>query len=157
DDASELYKEAFALFQKGEFDKAIQVLEDEKLDKLFKAAQDEKRKAQERLAKSEEAVQKSIDNYILKARMCKSRFQFDEAEKNYRKAVEGDSENFYSISEFAYYLTKQNKYPQAILLYEKALSLAKGDSETSKTLNNLGGLYYLINRHGDAEKHITEL
>jgi len=107
DDVSALYKEAFALFQKGEIDNAIKVLEDEKTDKMLKAAQDEKRKAQERLEKSEEAIRQSIENYILKARMCKTRFQFDEAEKNYRKAVDADSDNIYNIDEFASYLWKQ--------------------------------------------------
>ncbi len=188
DDVSALYKEAFALFQKGDIDKAIQVLEDkkmdklltvaqdekrkaqehltkldkaikvledEKMDKLLKAAQEEKRKAQERLKKSEEAVRQSVETYILKAHMCKTRFQFDEAEKNYRKAIEGDPENFYSVLEFCSYLGEQNKRSEAIILIEKALSIAKSEEHIAHLYNALGCSYLDTNKYGDAEKALN--
>ncbi len=58
DEASEMYKQAFALFQYGKVEEARQVLDDAKMDQALAAA-----KKQEEEAKK--AIRQSIENYIV--------------------------------------------------------------------------------------------
>ncbi|MCP4693680.1 MAG: hypothetical protein GY859_36935, partial [Desulfobacterales bacterium] len=70
DTASELYKEAYRLFQAGDIDRAIAVLDDAKLEEA------------RRIAKSE--LEKSVETHMLKARLLIMKFRFGEAQKYFR-------------------------------------------------------------------------
>ena len=112
-------------------------------DAALKAAQEAERRAKDDL-------RKSVENYMLKARLCVTDLQFDDAEKYYRIATDADPENFDNLHEFALYLYKQNQFLKALPLYKKALTLAKDDGYLAKTLNNLGLLYIDLNKYDNA-------
>ncbi|MGE0084631.1 MAG: tetratricopeptide repeat protein [Desulfococcaceae bacterium] len=145
---SEMYKEAYRYFLNGEIDQAMKTLDDAKMDQALAAARKQKEEA-------EKAIQQSIENYMLKARLCIIGFQFAEAEKNFQKAVDAEPENLENTFEFAVYLEKQNKELKALPLYEKALFLAekrKNEGNIATVLNNLGNLYWNKNNYMSAEK-----
>jgi tetratricopeptide (TPR) repeat protein len=150
DDASELYKTAFEYFRQGEIEKALAVLDDPKMDAALRQAQEEEQRLEERRKKVKEAIRQSIDNYILKARLCIANFQFVDAETYYQKAIDADPDNLDSIFEFGYYLWDQKQFLKALPFYEKARSLAKDDSDVAATLNNLGILYKNLHQYPEA-------
>ncbi len=108
------------------------------------------RAAQEAERRAKDDLRKSVENYMLKARLCVADLQFDDAEKYYRIATDADPENFENLHEFALYLHRQNQFLRALPLYEKALTLAKDDGYIAKTLNNLGLLYNALNEYDNA-------
>ena len=110
----------------------------------------ELRAAQEAERRAKDELRKSVENYMLKARLCVTDLQFDDAEKYYRIATDADPENFDNLHEFALYLHKQNQFLTARPLYEKALTLAKEENNVAITLNNLGNLYADLNDYAKA-------
>lgn len=141
DQASKLAKEAFKHFENGDIKKAIETLDDESLDQALETAVQEREKAQEKLFEAENAIQQSIDNYLTKAKFCIADSQFEEAEKNYEKAISADTTNYWNIKSFAGYLNGQNQYEKAIIYYHKALLLANTDYQTASILTSLGTVY----------------
>ncbi|MCP4347039.1 MAG: tetratricopeptide repeat protein, partial [Desulfobacterales bacterium] len=148
DEASEMYKQAFKLFREGKVKDALKVLDDEKMDRAMAKAQKIKQEA-------EKEIGKGVENYMLKARLCITDFRFDEAEKNFQKAVQAGPDDYDNIFEFALYLQKQNQYVRALPLYENALSIAEKKQDKdgeATTLNNLGVLYRNSNDYPAAAK-----
>lgn len=141
DQASELSKKAFAFFQEGEIKKAIEALDDEQMDQSLKTALEERDKAENRLYEAEDAIRQSINNYMTKAQFCKADYQFEEAEKNYLKAISADSFNYYNIYEFASFLEQQNEFDRSLEYYRKALENTYGDYQTASVLMGIGGIY----------------
>ena len=111
DQASELFKKAYRHFQEGEIDKAIEVLDDAKMEEARR--------------KAKEALEKSVEAYMLKARLIVMKLRFDEAETYYRKAVQDMPGNAYNVFEFAVFLSKQNKHFMALKFYKDALNLCE--------------------------------
>ncbi len=141
DQASELSKKAFVFFQEGEIKKAIETLDDEQMDQSLKTALEERDKAANRLYEAEDAIWQSINNYMTKAQFCKADYQFEEAEKNYLKAISADSFNYYNIYEFASFLEQQNQFDRSLEYYRKALENTYGDYQTASALMGIGGVY----------------
>ena len=152
DEASEMYKQAFGLFQSGKVEEARKVLDDAKMDQALAAA----KKLEEEAKK---AIRQTIENYMLKAQLCIIGFQFAEAEKNFHKAVDADPENLENTFELAMYLQKQNQHLKAVPLYEKVLELAerqKDEEKIAAVLNNLGVLYKAINDYTASESAFNQ-
>lgn len=101
-----LYKNAFNHYKKGEYEKALNVLDNEKIDK-------------------EESKQRA-NCYMLKARLSIILIRFDEVESYFQKAIEADPKSIY-LSEFASFLYGQIRYSGALSKYTKALSIARTD------------------------------
>ena len=132
-ETDEMYAEALRLFQENKLDEAIAVLDDAKIQ-----------------ADLQHAKTQAANRYRLKAQSYVAKFNFANAEKYYQQAIDADPENFDNLHEFAVYLYKQNQFLKAQPLYEKALTLAKDDSEKARTLNNLGALYQMQNAYDKA-------
>ncbi|GBC60281.1 hypothetical protein DENIS_1232 [Desulfonema ishimotonii] len=148
DEASEIYKEAFGLFWDGKVKAALKVLDDAKLDRAHESAKKQKEKAEKRF-------RQSIENYMLKARLSVTVFEFEDAERNFQKAVEADSENFNNVYEFAGFLYKLNRFSEAVPVCQKALSIAeKSGNEKNIALssNALGFLHDYRNENKLAER-----
>lgn len=156
DEASELYQEAFKYFKQGDIDKALEVLDDAKIEEAARRAQEEKRKAQARLEKADDAIRKNADNFILKAKLSILKLQFDKAETCYQKAVQLDENNVSNIWVFADFLNEQKQFHKALPLYERALSLAEDRDDRAALLNNLGVLYRNTSRFKEAESAYRE-
>lgn len=130
----EMYKEALRLFQENKLDEAIAVLDDAKIQADLQRAQTQ-----------------AANRYRLKAQSYVAKFDFANAEKYYQLAIDADPENFDNLHEFALYLTTQNQFLTARPLFEKALTLAKDDSDLAMTLGCLGILYSNLNEYEKTE------
>lgn len=131
---STLYQQAFALFVNGELDDALAVLDDAKLD------EQEKQQAQAR---------------VLKANILQLQNDFENAEKNLKRAVEiyPSYENYFALAYFYQFL---NEFEQASDAYNKCMCLAEPDAERAATLNNLGLLQSDQKEYSEAELSYKE-
>jgi tetratricopeptide (TPR) repeat protein len=152
DEVSELYKKAFGYFQNGEIEKALEVLDDAKMEAALRKVQQEEARIKQKEAKIKQKKKEAIGNFMLKAQLLIASLEFDRAEVYYQKAVKADETNLENVIEFANYLTKQRQFPRAQKLYEKALSVAKNEYDVAGTLNNLGTLYSDTNAHAQARE-----
>jgi tetratricopeptide (TPR) repeat protein len=144
-DTSGLYQQAIRLFVQGKVDEALQILDDEKLQRAAQAA---RRQAGQ-----------VVENYLLKARILTTQFKFDESEGMYQKAMAAVPESFRASFGFASFCLELRRYGKARPAYERALTQAKlsGDeADVARTLNNLGILESDQNRMDDARTAYDE-
>ncbi len=156
DGASDLFKEAFVWLQKGDIDKALQLLNDARLEQGFKNTIDEENKAKQRLAEAGKARKQWAENYLLKARLSIIKLRFDEAEMNFEKALTADPGNLDNYLEFSVFLYKQKKFEKGRETCERALSLDMDEVGRAMFLNNLGVIYSNNGFFDEAEKNYTE-
>ena len=157
DQASALAREAMALFEKGEISAAIEIMKDETLDQRLREAQEEKTKAENRLSRAENAVQQSIRNYILKARLCRSDGQAEMAEENYLKAVRADSTNFENVLEMAQFLSQLNRKKDAISWFAWSMKIAVNVQDILRAGFALGEEISFDNQFKEADSVFHEL
>jgi len=129
-----LYREAVELFLQGKLDDALDVLDDSKL---------------------EAEAKKNSNARILKANFLTLRHKFDEAEKNYLRAIEmyPDCNSFYKAADFYYYL---KKYPKAKEKIEKAYSYSENQEERASCIGLLGLINFSMLEFKEAEKNYQE-
>lgn len=148
DDASPLFQEAFANFQKGELEEALKILRRADLLKqtqnviterdLIAAARTElaQRDSIQRQRSSE-----IIQAWRLKADIHKNRLECDSIRTCYNMLLALDSTAVETIRGYAHFLTTQNEHIEASLYYEKALANASSEETKGILLNNLGNAY----------------
>ncbi len=158
DDRSEIQEQAFAEFQKGNIEKALQILESVNSKQIIAKAKLEKEKwtamkdtAEVSIANADSTINQEIQKLIFQAELYTLSFQFDSAAVAYETAVNTDSTNFDIVVNFAYYLAKQNRHDQAIRWYESALKLTNSEYQNSSLQNNLAILYQDKNDYTAAE------
>ncbi len=163
DDTSPLYQEAFSWFQKGELEKALDVLQKANLAGQAQSILNERSKisAMQLEVMLRDSVEKQRTRDVLsaldlQADLHQTRFEWDSAMFYFEVMLELDSTDYNNTFRFAYFLQKQNQLNRAIALYEKCLSLSKTSVDRGATLNNLGGLYTDFNRMAEAEKALQE-
>ena len=142
DEASDLYREAFGYFTKGDIDKALEVLNKEKLDRALK--------------KTEERLRAIGEAYILGARLHRIKFNFVEAESYYDQALVADPGNLDNYLEFSAFLWDQRNFPKGEEICNKALAIKMEDGAKAAFLNNLGLLYNDTTRLTEAEQALAE-
>lgn len=150
DTASKIYKEAFSYFKEGNIEKALLTLDDKKLDKSLNDVQKNIERADERLKELKKAFNQSIDNYMLKADLSVANLQFEEADKNYRKAINADPTNVYNLFIFSLFSLEQKQYSETEELFQKILPLAKDSYLEYIACSLLGGLYVETNQYSKA-------
>ena len=145
DDISPIQQQAFALFQAGKTGETIKLLETIDSRKDIAQAQTQKQKGRslqetgQRIeANADSVIRQHIKKLLFQADLYKLTFQFDKAETVYELAVLADTTNLANVFTFANFLQAQNQHDKAIYWYQKALRLAKTDSDKARTLNNLG-------------------
>jgi tetratricopeptide (TPR) repeat protein len=156
DEASGLYKEAFACFQQGDIDKALELLNDARLEQGLNNTIAVESKAKQRLEEIGKARKQWAENYILKARLSMIKLRFEEAERNFEKSLEADPGEPGNYSEFIKFLSKQNKFEKGRKICNRALLLEIDDAGKSEFLNNLGLIYCDTGSFAEAEKSCTE-
>jgi len=149
DEASDLYKEAFGYFTKGDIDKAYEVLSDIKIDLDLQNARKLKEKA-------DSAIKQSSANYVFKAQLAILKFRFVEAEGYYDKALEADPENLDNYIEFSEFLWNQKNSQKGTEICQKALAIKMDEGLKAWFLTDLGNLYADTTRLTEAEKVYTE-
>ncbi|QHI35071.1 hypothetical protein IMCC3317_04170 [Kordia antarctica] len=138
---SDTYKQVFKLFSKGNIDKALNELEDDKLEiEEIKTSNNRKQESKLRM---------------LKAQMLRVKHNYKEAGENYEKAVNlhGSYENCFEV---AHYFQFINEFKKAEKYYYKCLDKVTSKAEKATTLNNLGVLQSDQNEHAKAEKSYQE-
>ncbi len=105
--------------------------------------------------KVKKAREQGVENYMIRAKLLIADFQFSLAYKTYQEAIRRDSTNAQNLWVIAYFLDKQENNPDAIKLYNQALKFTKSKYDSSAILFNLGNIYSLHGKHGEAEKNYT--
>src|SRR5205814_2322462 len=122
---SELYQTAMRLFLDGGVDQALDILNDEKLRELSRAAK-------EREAEAEKTTGEAIQNWLLKAQLFTVRFRFDEAERAYQAAIDTSPDSFKANFAFAAFNQQLNHHDKAVSAYRRCLELARRNQDNGK-------------------------
>ena len=163
DEASTLSQQAFRLFQQGDIDQALKILD---IDRLGNDLQ----KAEEAIAKGENLIREGekmkatgeqgkqliVKDLMLGAQLAQLNYDYPKAEQYYQLAIKADSTNINNIWEAAYFLAKQNQHSKAIKLCEQCLALAQTEAERATFLNSLGILQSDKNELEQAEQSYLE-
>ncbi|MGB7512425.1 MAG: tetratricopeptide repeat protein, partial [Pelodictyon phaeoclathratiforme] len=136
-----LYQKAFSLFINGKLDEALAVLDDAKLDARAQDVKKEQRQVAE--------------TFLLKAQLLQLTFAFEEAAKNFEKAITIFPDWQIHLTAAKFYKFR-NEFKKAEALYKKALLLAEKPHERARTLNNLAVLQSDLNDYGAAEEGYKE-
>ncbi|MEM6963320.1 MAG: tetratricopeptide repeat protein [Bacteroidota bacterium] len=143
--AADFVVKAIQKFEKeGDAEAALEILEEEKLEKLYQDGV-----TQEKAAAKAKA--QAVEGYMTRARLQITQLAYKAAYKNYLEAIEKDSTNLDNLWEVAYFLGEQNQTKRAIRLFKQALQHAKNEATQSHFLNNLGNYYKDLNEYDKAE------
>ncbi len=134
DDRSEIQKQAFNEFKKGNIEKAIQILESVNSKHIIANAKKSKANADSTISQNIKMLVFQADLYVLAS-------QFNKAEITYKIAIDADTTIFDNVFSLASFYDIQNSFDKAILWYKKALKIAKNEQQYSTVLNNLGNIY----------------
>jgi tetratricopeptide (TPR) repeat protein len=156
DMASDLAQDAYARFKSGDIKSALIVLNDDILEKNLKEAQEIKAKLQREVMKSDSAISQCIENYMIKARFCVSDRNYDEAIRNYKKAIEADSNNVGNLIEAGDFCNNINDQVQAIRFYNSALTKSTSWSVKARLLLELGHQYMYNDNYTVAETSFNQ-
>jgi tetratricopeptide (TPR) repeat protein len=125
---SVLYQQAERAFLDGKIDRALVLLDDEKL----------------RLSAVEKgAVENAVQSWLLKAQLFAIQLRFDDAERVYLEAIGAVPESFQTHFAYARFNQKLNRFERARAAFSWCLGWARKnekDTELAQTLNNLGNL-----------------
>ena len=147
-DSSERYARALSLFLNGEVPDALKLLDSEKLRQSALSAKEQKEEA-------DKAVAEAVQSYLLRARVLTTQFQFDEAEKTYKTAIEYLPDSLDLHFSLAGFYFDINKYDEARLEMWKSVAMARSSGNTrvlGMALSNLG----VIDRRGRLLKEARE-
>jgi tetratricopeptide (TPR) repeat protein len=103
---------------------------------------------------TDESDYEATTRHIRKAQLYIADFNFSEAERHYKKAVEINP-SYFSYLAIAGFYYDLNRFPQAIDYYGRALPLAPSPEEKAVVLNNLGNTQSKSNSL-EAEKSYIE-
>jgi tetratricopeptide (TPR) repeat protein len=136
EEASALYADAVSLFSAGNVTDALKVLDEDKLRESAKRGRSIKEQGQNELAKSVQA-------YLLRARILTTQLRFDDVQKTYLALLEVAPDNFTAYFAFAYFSQQMHRDDQALAAYKESLKLARlarSSANVAKTLSNMGVL-----------------
>ncbi len=138
DNLSEFRKEALDLLVKGQIEEALKILSDETLDQFTQ-------NAKTKVAEADSLMKIAIDNYLLKAQLCRADFRLKEAEKNYSKALE-ISDYSYSVMDEAILFYLESSPEKALSIIQTALKKYDDNEKVTAVLNYLLAISYINNR-----------
>jgi tetratricopeptide (TPR) repeat protein len=158
DDTAPIYQEAFAFFQQGELEKALQVLEKANYTALAKTILTErdsiaagKKRLAERDSVQTQRSGEAILGLLLQADLYRAVFALDSVAACYETMLLLDSANFSVLSQYAAFLASLNQHGRAIILYKKALSTAKTDEAKAASLLGLGNAQRAVGNMAPAD------
>ncbi|MFN8303125.1 MAG: tetratricopeptide repeat protein [Saprospiraceae bacterium] len=158
DEVSGLRKQAFALFERGQIDSAIAVLQDELITEDLNRARREKKQGQalkelgeQKIKNGEEGEKQAVQAWMDKAEFYVVKLDFAQAESYYEKAVAADTNNFDNVFKYAFFLQGQRQFAKVEQQYRRALALAGDSAVQALVLNNLGVFYSDNQRMAEAE------
>jgi len=149
DEASDLYKTAFQLFQTGQIDQALETLDDAKLEQARKNAAALEEKAVK--------IRKQVaEDYKLKAQLSIIKLRFADAEKYFEKVLETDPDEPDHYLDFSAFLWEQKQFDKGREICKRALALKLDDAGKAGLLHNIGTIYSDTGFFKEAEQAYTE-
>jgi preprotein translocase subunit SecA/nephrocystin-3 len=171
DNASQLYIQAYELFQQGEIGKVIALLDEEKLQASYAQVKEARARIEEEkalLADREEQARRQvlqvIESYSLKADALELEFRYGEMAEQYRQILTIHEESGLPLKERAVWhdkrgvvLRKNGKYASALVDYKQALELwqqvlVSKDTLIANSYANIGLMYTYL---ADYEQALT--
>jgi Tfp pilus assembly protein PilF len=146
----DLYQAAYVEFLKGDIDRLLDILNKNKLEKYEAELSKKRQKENYQVAQ----------NRILRAKGLAMNFEFEEAEGNYKIALQFDRSPR-NLFEYAYFIQEFNQLDKAENLYEEALRLYKKASsvylpDLADVLSNLSVLQQTKKKISTALKFCKE-
>lgn len=145
DFVSDTYRSAFSFFEKGQFEEAIKMLDEQQLRQELLTAEKQISDAEYVVELAEAKRQNGlkikkqvIQDFTLKGQLFVIQLRPDEAERVFKRAVEIDPSQFESLFELANFYQAQKQFETSITWFEKAQANAPGSYEKLNALNALG-------------------
>ncbi len=156
DDEPEQYKKSLELFQSGDIDGAIELLEKANLTVRIQQRLNERTRianAEQLILKQKEdnemGLLEDISALELEAKLYEMKFQMDSAQSRYQLLWLVDTMNMESTFRYAHLLRRTKKYDLAISLFEKVVNRADKVEKANAYLE-LGYLYREIGNYSKA-------
>ncbi|MFM9947755.1 MAG: tetratricopeptide repeat protein [Saprospiraceae bacterium] len=163
DDADQLYLQADAAFKKGEFERVLELLKYDLIDKNLlniqsnlSAADNLTKEGQSKIAKGQENLRQTIQNALFGARVAKLNGSWKKAEDYYDLAVKGDETDLEVVFEAAVYSHEQNKFSKTRQYYENILQKTKSQLQRAVVLSNMAILLGNGEEAQGAKKSVEE-
>lgn len=163
DDTSPAFREAFAFFQQGELDKALDILQ-----RADYAAQARNillerdsiaagmRRMEQRDSIQRQRAQDAIRGLSLQADLYKTNLTFDSVAQCFEIMLRLDSGNVQILRQYAFFLAEQNHYEKAAVCLSQALRRVRSEETKAVLLNNLGNACRALQRMDEAEAAYRE-
>ena len=152
------YQMAFELFQKGEIDAALDVLESAKLDEraAFLIGQRNRKAANEIDPIVENKFQKTIATLMLQADFYQLKWETEKADSVYQLMLKYDAKNVEIQKKYAAFLVDINEQNRTKVLCEKAVGTAQLSEDKIELMDKLGLLYTSLGEYNKAEKILSQ-
>ncbi len=158
DDVSQLYRDAFDLFQQGKIEEAIQLIQEADLQAQIQQAKTKKKLGDALSENARAALEQHAQTVTLEARLHVSRLEFEEARQAYALALSAvDSNDVQMNLEYGLFLYGQFRFEDAIQIYQKTLALVPENKAYQAYLHYLLGATHQGNLEQDlAEKLVSK-
>lgn len=144
DDASGTYRQAQNLFESGNLDGALQLIQQADLEGQLSAAREQRDRGQQLIEQSQEHIAEIANTYMLKARMNIANLAFDSATVAYQQAIAAlDSTNMDDNLEYALFQVSQNQGWRVLSLLKHTALLAEKNVPVNAYSHLLLGTAYL--------------
>jgi len=138
DRASDIVRRAYHLFNNGKIAEALQILEDNELNKNLELAIKSRDAAKNRLVDTKTNLDKCIESFVVKARFSIASREYEMARKAYMTAFTADSTNLERSQEILDFLQIINRQDLAIKILQSNLRHTKDIDAQWDLLNSLG-------------------
>ncbi len=163
DDASEEYKQAVKLFEEGQIDKAISILEKANLYGKLSSVKGELKRIEnlgQEVAQRRETLgvqkQQDIDALLFKADLHALKFEVDKEKECYDYGIQIDDTNLKLLNQYNDFFSRQKRYDEAMVVLKNFQKKANNLDENFFCSRKLGGLYSKTNKTDESLTHLRE-
>jgi tetratricopeptide (TPR) repeat protein len=110
DQATQLQQKALKELEAGNIQAALDAMPEDEMDRNMANALTRKQQLEEELAKTNQAIEQNIENYIFKAKLYVSQANYPAAERLYEKAIAADTSRIEHLYDYAIFLEEINRY-----------------------------------------------
>ncbi len=163
DDCSEVQRQAFDAFRRGDIGEAIRILETvnsaeeiQKAKKQHQEAVQRKAEIEGVISQTDSVIRQNIRKLLFQADLYVSDFRFEDALKAYEAAVYADTTDFENIFCFVIFLFDQRQYSSATKWCRTALANAETKYERAQALRYMANTQAQMMDYEGAEHHSLE-
>lgn len=158
DELTGIEKKAFILFKTGRIEECIALRKSLESEKNFikeknkqKKLDSERKKIDTLTTISDSTLEFHKRNLQQEGRLAYLQNDMITAEQKFKFLADNDSTDYENLATYAFFLTVQNRYDEAIILNNRALNATKSKSKKADVFNDLGGIYKKMHNYHDAE------